>query len=245
MTNITKLPASPRRPAGINPETLLADLLRNGDPIMRLHNTCNAKPIEVGPWDPIPQIEKAIAENSRMLREVPADNEVERLRCAVDAALAISTEASAKRHIGELIGAFPNSNPTSPEIFMRAFLEDILEAGIPDAILHTTCRELRRTMRFLPTIAEFLAVAENQRAHWQRVGRLQKRLPQVRQELQAALMKAEAASAEIRREIEAGNRDETGKLTQKGIERWGEKMSLLKAGLGSIARNERNEEGAP
>ena len=126
-----------------------------------------------------------------------------------------STESVVKKQIGQLIGSFPNANPTSPEIYIAAILFDVLDTGIPDSVVHTTCREIRRTMKFLPTISEFLDVANKQRANWQMVGPLNRILMANRKSLHDALELAQSALAEAKREIAAGWRDEAGKRTGK------------------------------
>jgi hypothetical protein len=53
-----------------------------------------------------------------------------------------------------LIGGFPNASPHAPEVYTRLLVEEIVAAN-PDAVaLEATCREIRRTKTFAPSIPE-------------------------------------------------------------------------------------------
>jgi hypothetical protein len=62
-----------------------------------------------------------------------------------------------------LIGAFPNAGPHSPEAYTKLLIEEIVAATGYDAVmLEAACRKIRRTMKFVPTIAEMLDALTNQ-----------------------------------------------------------------------------------
>jgi hypothetical protein len=75
-----------------------------------------------------------------------------------------------RRYVSErltlLVGAFPNSNPHSPEVFTKMLYEEVV-ARNPDAItLESACRVLRRTKTFVPTIAEMLKAIQQEESLW-------------------------------------------------------------------------------
>ncbi len=67
-----------------------------------------------------------------------------------------ATRAEVGEQIAKLIGAYPNARPADPEIFGRLLVDDVLDARPSAFELVTACRDLRRTSRFIPSIAEVL-----------------------------------------------------------------------------------------
>src|SRR5262245_17605786 len=64
--------------------------------------------------------------------------------------------------VGLLIGSFPNSTPHSPEVYTKLLIEEIIAANPQASVLESTCRDLRRTKKFAPTVAEVLEVLQEQ-----------------------------------------------------------------------------------
>ena len=55
------------------------------------------------------------------------------------------------------LGCFRDNTLASPEILVRGFVEEM--AGYPADVIEDTARELRRTSKFMPTIAEAVEIA--------------------------------------------------------------------------------------
>jgi hypothetical protein len=55
-----------------------------------------------------------------------------------------------------LVGSFPNAAPHNPEAYTGMMVEEIIAANPTVSALEATCRELRRTKTFPPSIAEML-----------------------------------------------------------------------------------------
>ena len=74
-----------------------------------------------------------------------------------------------RRIVGEeiaiLVGCYPNLAPGSPEIFTRALVEDVIAEKCGILHLHSACRRIRRSKRFL-SIAEVLAVIRDEGNFW-------------------------------------------------------------------------------
>ena len=65
------------------------------------------------------------------------------------------------------IGSFPNANPSSPEMYLRMLVEEIIAANPRASALEATCRHIRRTATWLPTVAEFLKVLRTEMERWE------------------------------------------------------------------------------
>jgi hypothetical protein len=64
------------------------------------------------------------------------------------------------------MGSFPTSNIKQPQIFTMQLLEDVMEREPSYAVLESTCRELRTTLKFMPSIAEFVGELDKQAKQW-------------------------------------------------------------------------------
>ena len=71
--------------------------------------------------------------------------------------------------IGLLIGSFPNSSPHDAETYMGMLTEEVFAANPRASALEATCRDLRRTQKFAPAIAEVLATLRKQAETWSEV----------------------------------------------------------------------------
>jgi hypothetical protein len=65
-------------------------------------------------------------------------------------------------HLAALVGAFPNAPKADIELYGRALAMDVADAKPSGLALVRTCRRLRRTCRFVPTISEVLEVLEEE-----------------------------------------------------------------------------------
>jgi hypothetical protein len=68
------------------------------------------------------------------------------------------------------MGSFPTSNVKQPQIFTMQLLEDVMERKPSYAVLESTCCELRTTLKFMPSIAEFVGELERQKKQWSKRG---------------------------------------------------------------------------
>jgi hypothetical protein len=74
--------------------------------------------------------------------------------------------------IGFLIGSFPNAGPHNPEIYVAMLIEEIVAANPSASALEATCRQIRRTATFVPTLAEVLKILREQETFWEGDGLL-------------------------------------------------------------------------
>lgn len=147
--------------------------------------------LRFSPFSAPERIREAIEQNRRALEDLPTEAELEPLIDAVRKALASCSEKTIRQQVAQLIGAFPNANPTDPETYIAALVFDLLDSQIPDAILILACQEIRRTARFLPTIAEVIEAANRHRGRWEDVLALPETLARTRQQLSTALESGE------------------------------------------------------
>ena len=67
-----------------------------------------------------------------------------------------------------LMGCFPTSKIPEPEIFVRALMDDVMALDPSFVEMESTCRELRKTNKFMPTISEVIEKLEEQQELWVR-----------------------------------------------------------------------------
>lgn len=107
--------------------------------------------------------------------------------------------------VGLLLASFPNASPGNGEGYVGMLIEEIVAANPSASALEATCRELRRSKNFAPSIAEMLKELRTQTESWDEclylweddIGHWEQR----RQELVAAAnVQAEKEAEEQRRE---------------------------------------------
>lgn len=147
--------------------------------------------INVNEFSAIERIHQALDHNRRCLDTLPSEEALRPLVETVRKALAISSERNIKRHVGMLIGSFPNANATNPETYAAALIYDLIDCRIPDAVLIQTCQQIRRSSRFLPTISEVLKDAKFYLAEWEWVLTIPEAITQNRKELTEAVASVE------------------------------------------------------
>jgi hypothetical protein len=74
--------------------------------------------------------------------------------------------AQVSKMLAIFMGSFPTSNIKQPQIFTMQLLDDVMEREPSYAVLESTCRALRRTQKFMPSIAEFVAELDKQEDEW-------------------------------------------------------------------------------
>ncbi|HEX6960179.1 MAG TPA: hypothetical protein VF194_19520 [Ferrovibrio sp.] len=60
--------------------------------------------------------------------------------------------------LASMLAAFPQRQPDHADAYLGSLIEEA--AGFSDEVLYLAAKEVRRTLRFLPTVAEFLEIAE-------------------------------------------------------------------------------------
>ncbi len=65
-----------------------------------------------------------------------------------------------------LMGSFPTEKIPQPKVFVKVLLDDIMALN-PDFVeMESTCRELRKTKKFMPSISEVVEELEKQKKLW-------------------------------------------------------------------------------
>lgn len=97
-----------------------------------------------------------------------------------------------------LMGSFPTAKIPEPEIFVPTLLDDVMALAPRFVELESTCRHLRKTKRFMPSISEVIETLEEQQELWNRRASTVW-IEEVYNELCAEITKAKAAEvAEIK-----------------------------------------------
>jgi hypothetical protein len=65
--------------------------------------------------------------------------------------------------IALMVGSFPNAAPPSPKVYARMMIEHVIAENPTIAILESACREIERTLKFPPAIAEVIQVLRARR----------------------------------------------------------------------------------
>lgn len=73
--------------------------------------------------------------------------------------------------LGSLMAAYPNLGKGELEVYARLLLEDVIDAKPSLLVLERACRAVRRTTRFLPSIAEVLAAIRSEQEGERRIER--------------------------------------------------------------------------
>ena len=66
------------------------------------------------------------------------------------------------RMITILMGSFPTSKIPEPEIFVRVLMDDVMALDPSFVEMESTCRELRKTKKFMPSVSEVIEELEEQ-----------------------------------------------------------------------------------
>ena len=158
-------------------------------------------------YSPVERLKQALEENRSNLAALPNEADLEQLQLAAVQSLSRCTEKHIRREIAQLIGAFPNANPTDPETYIAALIFDLLDCQIPDFVLTITCQEIRRTSRFVPSIAEILSIARQCHADYRELTALADRVRRTRENLRYA---AQIAERTLQHVLANGNKPPVG-----------------------------------
>lgn len=128
----------------------------------------------------------------RQLAVMPNEQVLMEIAATATRALSTISPSAVTREVALLVAAFPNAAPTSPEIFISTLSYDLVDLRIPDAIVAEACRKLRRTSKFVPSISEVVAEAEQLLDQWRLVETLPERAAKARGQLEANIRQAQA-----------------------------------------------------
>jgi hypothetical protein len=77
------------------------------------------------------------------------------------------TEHHVRKHIALLLGSLPNSKPGNPAVYSGMMIEEVMaQDGISLAALESACSDIRRTLKFAPSIAEVIDAIVDQDNLW-------------------------------------------------------------------------------
>lgn len=68
--------------------------------------------------------------------------------------------------LAQLIGSFPTANLPNATAFTRALLEEVMLEQPNRLALACACRQLRRTMKFVPSISEVIEALKAEKEVW-------------------------------------------------------------------------------
>jgi hypothetical protein len=132
-------------------EAALSHLL----PAERLEEETKALALEIGRITTQPASAEQLAEAIRKA-ELLVANGFDRTLAELTKATSPATAAETKTELALLVGAFPNSGKNDLRVYGRMLVVDVSAQRPSVAALALACRRLRRTARFVPTIAEVL-----------------------------------------------------------------------------------------
>jgi hypothetical protein len=99
----------------------------------------------------------------------PSPDRVAAMVACVNAALAVRTEKGIRTQVGLLVGSYPSARPPDPAIYVDAMIYEVLAGDYGDAVVALACQQVRRTIKFLPAVAEVIAAADAIAARWERL----------------------------------------------------------------------------
>jgi len=108
--------------------------------------------------------DKRIAE----LQELkPSEQRLAELATQIGHGLSRATPEQIQEQLALLLGAFSASNTPDPMVYSRMMLNEVLAAEPSVIALTMGCSELRRTLRWPPSIADVLVAIREQQMRWQ------------------------------------------------------------------------------
>jgi hypothetical protein len=112
-----------------------------------------------------------------------------------------ATKIEIANHLALLLKSFPNAGKDSAEVFGRMLVEDVAAQQPTFGGLEAACRNLRRTNRFIPVIAEVLAALEAAEASQRQTTRSLSNFPEYRRKITAQIAHDKEANERYQREI--------------------------------------------
>ena len=111
---------------------------------------------------------------------------LERILVRLDAAARPATAEEVALNVAKMIASYPYAEKFAAS-YARSLCEDVLEAGCSLGAVEATMRNIRRTMKFAPTVAEVLDMLEANEARRDFVRRVATALPAQLVEVRALL----------------------------------------------------------
>jgi hypothetical protein len=106
---------------------------------------------------------KCIAE---LEAQKPSDQHLAELALQLESGLLQATSEQIQEQLTLLLGAFPGSSTPDPHVYSRMMLTEVLATEPTRISLVATCSELRRTLRWPPSIPEVLLAIREQELRW-------------------------------------------------------------------------------
>lgn len=198
--NVRIFPRSPSLPVleGVKPERVLEHLDKHNEIELAISRTIGWKADDEALWGSADKIERAVAELRRMVAAVPKTHVVAAYSEAIRQSLDVQTEATLADQIGDFLVSWPNSTLVDAAVFASVMMRDLADEGFADCVLVQAFRNLRRSSKFMPSIAEVIAECKAVIGRWRCAQRNAERVEAKRAEMQAALKAAEQRLAERR-----------------------------------------------
>lgn len=76
------------------------------------------------------------------------------------------TEEQVSKHIGLLLGSYPNANPGNDEAYVRIMVSEVMAECPSLVVLESACSQIRRANKFPPTTAEVIKAIEEEWKAW-------------------------------------------------------------------------------
>jgi hypothetical protein len=78
------------------------------------------------------------------------------------------TETRVRTHIAMLVGSIPNATPGNPEAYVGMMVEEVMATeGVTLPALESACSQIRRTVKFTPSISEVIEAIQEQIKLWE------------------------------------------------------------------------------
>ena len=115
-----------------------------------------------------------------------------------------------------LMGTFPTSKIPEPEIFVRALMDDVMALDPSFVEMESTCRELRKTNKFMPSISEVIEELEKQQELWDQRSDVVWFLEEWHEDLPKQIASAKAAEEAIAGQEKGRRRSRKGREAGQG-----------------------------
>lgn len=200
MSNVRIFPRSPSLPVldGVSPERVFVHLDKHSDIEAAISLAVGWKPDDDALWGSTATAERAIAELREALSVIPKPHVIVGYTDAIRQALDVQTYATLAQQVGYFLLSWPNAAPPDFAVFGKQLLTDLAEEEIADGLLVQAFRNLRRTAKFMPSIAEVIAECRAVHGRWRCALRNAERVEEKRAEMRAVLRQAEERLAEKR-----------------------------------------------
>ena len=76
-------------------------------------------------------------------------------------------EGRVRIHIAMLVGSIPNATPGNPEAYIGMMVEEVMTEDISLPALESACSQIRRRVKFTPSISEVIEAIQEQAELWE------------------------------------------------------------------------------